>query len=152
MYGPDQFITNLLQNRPVPKAWFGSNFQYTATSYGGSAAALNLIATSAGYTCVYLLHDMIFVRNDLLAAIGCKKPPPFGAIANGKIPRHVGFQPCQEQHLNNLLEVHSILAYPHLEVRSICPRTDLHACNSWRPHALVAHSCMILSLLCLLSL
>jgi hypothetical protein len=116
LYGPDQFITN----RPVSKAWAGSNFQYFATSYGGSAAALNLIASSAGYTCVYLLHEIIFVRNDLLAAIGCKKPPPFGAIVNGKILRHVGSQPCEEQHLNNLLEVHSILAYPHLEVRNFC--------------------------------
>ena len=122
LYGPDQFITN----RPVPKSWDGVDFSYPATSFGASAAALNMLATSAGYTCVYLLHDIIFIRSDLLAAIGCKKPPPFGAIVNGKIPRHVGFQPCKEHHLNNLLEVHSILAYPHLEVRSvICHRTRI---------------------------
>jgi hypothetical protein len=114
LYGPDQFITN----RPVPKKYAGSaDFSYSFTSYGASAAALNLLASQAGYTCVYLLHDIIFVRTDLLSAIGCKRPPPFGAIVNGKIPRHVGFRPCNEQHLENLLEVHSILAYPHLEVR-----------------------------------
>jgi hypothetical protein len=116
LYGPDQFITN----RPQPKVWQGrSDFSYGATSYGASAAALNLIASAAGYTCVYLLHDVIFVRSDALSATGCKRPPPFGAIVNGKIPRHVGFEPCSEHHLSNLLEVHSILSYPHLEVRIV---------------------------------
>ncbi len=113
LYGPDQFITN----KPVPKKQDGrSDYHFAYTSFGASAAALNLIASAAGYTCVYLLHDMIFVRNDVLSASGCKKAPPFGAIVNGKIPRHIGFQPCLERHLSNLLEVHSILSYPHLEV------------------------------------
>jgi hypothetical protein len=113
LYGPDQLITN----KPFPKKWEGrSNFEYISTSFGASAAALNLVASAAGYTCVYLLHDIIFVRNDVLSACACKKAPPFGAIVNGKIPRHIGFRPCSEEHLSNLLEVHSILSYPHLEV------------------------------------